>query len=46
MKHGAWIAVWLLAIGIAGGCTHQPLEDEPGWNCHVHGNQICGEEIK
>lgn len=20
-----------------------PLEDQPGWNCHIHGNRVCGQ---
>ncbi|MBX6360058.1 MAG: hypothetical protein IRZ03_08260 [Acidobacterium ailaaui] len=24
--------------------SHQPLEDEPGWDCHTMGNRQCGPE--
>lgn len=22
--------------------TVQPQEDEPGWDCRIHGNKVCG----
>lgn len=24
--------------------SHQPLEDQPGWDCHTMGNRHCGPE--
>ncbi len=23
-----------------------PLEDEPGWDCRIHGNKICGPGVE
>jgi uncharacterized lipoprotein YajG len=34
------------ALLILAGCaTPQPIqEDDPRWDCRVHGNEICGKE--
>lgn len=29
----------IVSAPIAGA---QPVEDSPGWDCRIHGNQICG----
>ncbi len=36
----------LVAVMVLAGCANpQPiLEDDPRWDCRVHGNQICGKE--
>lgn len=40
------LVVALLIVGAVAGCGHRPpLEDEPGWDCSTHGNQICGKVV-
>lgn len=42
-KLKAWIVSLLLALSPILGLA-DVREDEPLWNCHVHGNQVCGPE--
>jgi hypothetical protein len=29
-------------VSVGGSVVSAPLEDEPGWDCRVHGNRVCG----
>ena len=43
-KLTAALAATLLALSLVGcqPANRQLQEDDPGWNCHIHGNRICG----
>jgi len=40
----AALAATLLALTVVGcqPANRQLQEDDPGWNCHIDGNRICG----
>jgi len=42
----AALAATLLALTVVGcqPANRQLQEDDPGWNCHIDGNRICGTE--
>jgi hypothetical protein len=38
----AWLAIMFAVLTQNGDPTVH--EDNPYWNCEIHGNQICGKE--
>ena len=35
--------LWAFLLMVASWVADTPVEDDPNWNCHIHGNRICGE---
>lgn len=47
---GALVALPLSGAGVvyvsqADAVSSEPNEDEPSWDCRVHGNGVCGDSI-
>jgi len=40
----ALAAVLAAALAAAPGVTAHPAEDDPAFDCRVHGNQVCGPD--